>query len=137
MRNRQIVEVLPGFFSALLAKELDDSVVKFGGPCKPISSIWLMVMTMLVDGAGVHEDSAQCRGSKLSGPAGKNVIINTLNFLLHSFSPLPSFIPPSGIELDFDAYVNDPSSHHKESPQWGLDLTRHCCPVYVYLHFSY
>jgi hypothetical protein len=94
-----------------LAKKIGDSDVKFSGPCKPNSNIWSMVMTVLVDGAGVHEDSAHCRGSKLGGTAGKNVIGNTLNFLLHSLSPLLSFVPPSGIKLDLNAYVNDPTSH--------------------------
>jgi hypothetical protein len=107
MRNRQSAEALPFFFPEPLAKESGDSAVKFGGPSKPNNNIWLMVMTMLVDGVGVHEDSAHCRGSKFGGPAQKNVICNTLNFLLHSLSPLPFFIPPSGIELDLDAYVND------------------------------
>ncbi len=68
-------------------------------------------MPMLVDGAGVHEDSDHCRGSKLGGTAGKNVLRNTLNSSLHSLSPLLSFIPLSGIAFDLDAYVNDPSSH--------------------------
>ncbi len=74
-----------------------------------------MVTTMLVDGAGMHEDSAHCRGSKLGGPAGMNVISINLNFLLHSVSPLPFFVPPSGIELDLDAYVNYPSSHQQRN----------------------
>ncbi len=46
----------------------------------------------------------------MGGTAGKNVISNTLDLLFHSLSPLLSFVPPSGIELDLDAYVNDPSS---------------------------
>ncbi len=50
------------FFSAPLAKKLGDFAVKFGGSCKPNSNIWSMVTAMLVDGAGVHEGSAYCRG---------------------------------------------------------------------------
>jgi hypothetical protein len=109
MRNRQSAKALR-FFLALLAKESCDSAVRFVELCKPNSNIWSMVTTLLVDGVGVHEDSAQCRGSKLGGDAGKNVISNSLNFLLHSLPPLLSFVPPSGIELDPDAYMNDPSS---------------------------
>ncbi len=39
-----------------------------------------MMMTVLVDGAGVHEDSAHCRGSKLGVPAGKNCPSHGNNF---------------------------------------------------------
>jgi hypothetical protein len=108
----------------LLAKELCDSAVKSGGLCKPNVDVWPIVMTLFVDGAGVHGDPAQCKVSTnffqtqlvttLSGAAGiergKNVISNTFN-INQFLPPLFSFIPPSGIELDLDAYVNDPASH--------------------------
>ncbi len=72
----------------------------------------------------VYEDSAHCRGSKLGGTAGKNVIRYTLNFLLHLSYPLLSFVPRSGIELDLNACVNDPSSlQPTKKALWG---TRSC-----------
>jgi hypothetical protein len=102
------------FFSVPLAKELGDSAVKFGGSCKPNNNIWSMVTAVLVDGAGVHEDSAYCRGSKLGGTSEKNVISNTLNFLLHSLSLLLSFVPLSGVKFDLDVYVNNPLPASKQ-----------------------
>ncbi len=123
MRNRWSAEALP-FFLSLLATELDDTAVKSGGLCKPTVDVWLVVTTLFVDGVGVHEDLAQCRGSTnflqtqvattLGGTVGvergKNDISNTFNIdqYLHC---LLSFVPPSGIESDLDAYVNDPASH--------------------------
>jgi hypothetical protein len=108
---------------ALLAEELGGTAVRVEKINKLDNSVGLFLAEPFADGAKHYEEKEKLRSSAvfsqtplaeksgdLAGVGGrKNVNNNTSNHDKYSSSSL-SFVPPSGIELDLDAYMNDPAS---------------------------